>query len=804
MIRLCLWFEGSGLCSAAWIIARYQKVYIGLQPDEIYLNDAERHSAAPHTSRDKDIVLTMNTIKYIYSIALLTLSLAVVMTAMFTKQTSAAAMNIPPAAAFFIFWFLIFWLAMMEGGQGSLVGLHPIDKNRYAHSHKITAKCTHVAHKGDNLERFIIGRQFLVVLVVFVINLMGSAADGASVLNLPEWANELFLASGLAMILITIVLGQLTAQVNSANCMLDFINTYFMLFTVYVSLAIEMSGLLHSVYLVQLLFSKITGEPVQSNEAPRSTLMSILFWLRVLVSIAVLGFSFAVTLSAVVNKQTTMWEGVPVYVSIILFFALMCFVGIMEGMQIALFAVVKTPEEDLVQHSRAYESCQLAFAGSNLQSLLIGRQICVTICMFIIARITTLDIGENDENIFGVSDGMQVVFDTGLLGAVITTIVASLCWRIVASSFPVSFLSNPLIYAMIRLCLWFEGSGLCSAAWVIARYQKVYIGLQPDEIYLNDAERHSAAPHTSRDKDIVLTMNTIKYIYSIALLTLSLAVVMTAMFTKQTSAAAMNIPPAAAFFIFWFLIFWLAMMEGGQGSLVGLHPIDKNRYAHSHKITAKCTHVAHKGDNLERFIIGRQFLVVLVVFVINLMGSAADGASVLNLPEWANELFLASGLAMILITIVLGQLTAQVNSANCMLDFINTYFMLFTVYVSLAIEMSGLLHSVYLVQLLFSKITGEPVQSNEAPRSTLMSILFWLRVLVSIAVLGFSFAVTLSAVVNKQTTMWEGVPVYVSIILFFALMCFVGIMEGMQIALFAVVNTPCRREQSLRVLNRTA
>ena len=50
----------------------------------------------------------------------------------------------------------------------------------------------------------------------------------------------------------TIMIGQLTAQVNAANCMLDFINSYFMLFTNYVSLAIEFSGLLHSVYLVQI------------------------------------------------------------------------------------------------------------------------------------------------------------------------------------------------------------------------------------------------------------------------------------------------------------------------------------------------------------------------------------------------------------------------------------------------------------------------------------------------------------------------------------------------------------------------
>ena len=57
------------------------------------------------------------------------------------------------------------------------------------------------------------------------------------------------------------MLGQLTAQVNAADCMLDFINNYFMIFTTHVSLLIEKSGLLHSVYLVNIIFSMISGKP---------------------------------------------------------------------------------------------------------------------------------------------------------------------------------------------------------------------------------------------------------------------------------------------------------------------------------------------------------------------------------------------------------------------------------------------------------------------------------------------------------------------------------------------------------------
>ena len=199
------------------------------------------------------------------------------MACMFNESSTAIDYGIPPVGAFFLFWFLICWLAMMEGGQGCLVGLQAIEKNMYADSHPRTFKNTAVAHEGDNMERFIIGRQFLAVLVIFLINLCGSAVANANPLNLPKEVNAVFLDNGVAMMITTIVLGQLTSQINAAVCMLDFVNNYFMLFTTYVSLGIEYSGLLHSVYLVQYGFAIITGNRVESNRPPRTVLQNIFF-----------------------------------------------------------------------------------------------------------------------------------------------------------------------------------------------------------------------------------------------------------------------------------------------------------------------------------------------------------------------------------------------------------------------------------------------------------------------------------------------------------------------------------------------
>jgi hypothetical protein len=435
--------------------------------------------------------------KTLYSVLLLIFAVTLVMAAIFSKQTvGTAEKGIPPIVAFFVFWFLIFWLGVMEGGQGCLVGLQPVDKSLYAETHPTTLKNTTIAHRGDNMERFIVGRQFLVVLVVFVSSFMSSSIKDAEVLGLPDIVGSIFFSSGLALILVTITIGQLTAQVNAANCMIDFVNNRFMLyFVTYVAYGIEFSGLLHAVYLVQIIFAKISGQAIESKEPPRSQAQNFFFWVRVLLSSTILGYAFAVTFSALFNQQTTMWDGVPPIVSVVILFVLMCFVGMMEGLQIALFAVINLPEKELAAYPAAQRTCELAFRGKNLQAFLIGRQICVTICMFIVARITTLNVKiEDNNNIFGVSDGLQSFFNTGLLGAVITTICASLVWRVIASSFSVAFISNPLIYLIINLCLLLEKTGLCNAAWLLAKIQKAVFRYKVDEEHIGDRGDAAAQP----------------------------------------------------------------------------------------------------------------------------------------------------------------------------------------------------------------------------------------------------------------------------------------------------------------------
>ena len=432
--------------------------------------------------------------KYSYSTVLLVFSTILVMGLIFTEQTTLSK-DVHPALAFVVIWAALIWLNMVEGGQASLVGLPPIDRELYKESHPTANKICSLAHKGDNLDRYLMGRQFMVLAIVFVVNLSGAPLPYSSLWGLPSWIISIFLGSGVAMILMTAMAGQLNSQVNASHCMLDYINNAFATFTLYVALGIEFSGLLHVCYLFQLLFGMAAGKPIESFEEPRTTGWNIFYWARVVMSLVILCFCYAVTLAALFNGQTTMWDGVPPAVAVILFFLLMGVVGMLEGMQIAFFAVAKLPKEEQAHHPMAMKTCNLLFKGEgrNLPGFMVGRQVCVTLCFFVIARVTTLSVEIGvDENIFGVSDGLQEFFNTGLLGAIITTVCASITWQLIASAFPVAFLSNPLVYILLRICLFLESTGICAGAWVLAKIHKKIAGFQYDEVYVGTPEERAA------------------------------------------------------------------------------------------------------------------------------------------------------------------------------------------------------------------------------------------------------------------------------------------------------------------------
>lgn len=444
--------------------------------------------------------------KMAYSTVAMIFSVSIIMSLIFNGDTKVSR-EVNSWAAFVLIWAAIIWLTMVEGGQASLVGLPPVDMDLYKDTHPISWKCTSVTNKGDNLDRYLMGRQFMVVFIVFTINMSGGPlSDAGRVFGMPDWVQKVMLGEGLAMILTTANIGQLTSQVNASHCMLDFINTYFAVFTLYVAMAIEATGLLHTCYLIQMTVANMAGKPIESSEAPRTGVQNAFFWGRVLLSLVCLAYAIAVTVEALFAGKTTMWESVPSWASIILFLAFMCIIGMLEGMQIAFFAVAKLPRSERGKHEWCMKTCHLLFKGEgkNLPGFMIGRQLCVVSCFFFAARVTSLNVDtslDDSENVFGVSDAVQQFFNFGFLGAYVTTIIGSISWQLVASAFPIAFMMNPLVFILLNICLFLEATGICAAAWFLAAIQKKVMGYQLDEVYVGTPEERAKTAQADKDEN---------------------------------------------------------------------------------------------------------------------------------------------------------------------------------------------------------------------------------------------------------------------------------------------------------------
>jgi len=476
---------------------------------------------------------------------LILFSVVVISAAIITKQTVATGedYNVHPILALCVFWFSLFWLAIMEGGLNCMVGLQPISQDLYKQTHPKTYKCTSISHRGHNIERFIVGRQYLDLTIVFITSFMVSTIDDASVLGLPKIVNDIFLGSDLAVILCTIVFGQLIAQINCAHNMLDFINNWGMVASTYIALCVEASGILHAVYFVQIIFTKTVENKQRSNSRNNSnnndsniqgasgksstnTLNTsidtgeasstdsesggsssdsfvdvatndtnannkplwqrIFFWARVVFSLAISGFAIVVFSTALVNGDTTIRGKIPVSVSFLSLLILLVLGGFMEALQIALFAVKHLPKESIESNPRAKRNCDYILGDDRrLQAFLVGRQIAQTVIMFMIARIITVEMKVQGETLFGVSPQIQAIFfDSGLLNALVSTIFASLSWRVTANFFPMLYLGSPCSIWIIRLCLVVEGTGICDAAWALAKIPAYIIGYKSDDEWI--------------------------------------------------------------------------------------------------------------------------------------------------------------------------------------------------------------------------------------------------------------------------------------------------------------------------------
>lgn len=198
--------------------------------------------------------------RYIFSFSALLFSFIIVSYAIILQLTSFYK-EVPAAVSYLLLFILLGILALMEGIQIAVVELMklPIESlNPGSHAYDIAQ----LTREKFRLPSFLMGRQVVVVLVVFLLGRLTTLNQQVDIWWIPNWFQVGLLQTGLFGALIVVIWGQLVPQVIASEHPIQFLNFGgprfpFMKFVIYFTLFIEWTGSTHATWVIASGLSKL-------------------------------------------------------------------------------------------------------------------------------------------------------------------------------------------------------------------------------------------------------------------------------------------------------------------------------------------------------------------------------------------------------------------------------------------------------------------------------------------------------------------------------------------------------------------
>ena len=366
-------------------------------------------------------------------------------------------------------------------------------------------------------------------------------------------------------------------------------------------------------------------------------------------------------------------------------FLIFCFcmtlVAYLEGLQVAILAVVNENFELYKDsHPRAYKIMKSVGQGSNVDRFLVGRQGFTIFVMTLIAQVTTFpNISQ-----LGINKTVWFIFiQTGLPSAVVVTTIASLMPQLLAAKDPWKFMDLYGSYSTLMLCYGLEITGICT------HFAYLLIGLLKKTVFSSKAaaEAHSA-PKAPKLTPWEIALDVFKYVLSSCVILTFFVYLMWGIWTGQ---AVLPVPPIAVFIIFCLSGVFLAHLEGLQVAILISELLDLAPYAETHPRGYALMKRATHEKNVRRFLIGRQFFVIFVVFLIN-QCTIFPNISNLGINKTVWFIFVQLGWPTALNVLCFFQLPTQLLANDDAFKFMNRYLPRTTLEVCLFTEITGLAH----------------------------------------------------------------------------------------------------------------
>jgi hypothetical protein len=407
-------------------------------------------------------------------------------------------------------------------------------------------------------------------------------------------------------------------------------------------------------------------------------------------------YSSGLTMAYLTLIMWGIWTGeavlptVPVAHFIIFIFCL-TLVFYLEGLQVAILAVEHNdPEQKKHSHPRAYELIKKVRIGNNVDKFLVGRQFFTIFVMTLAAQVTTFP----DLSTLGIPEAVWFIFvRTGFPAALVITTIGSLQPQLLAAKDPWQFLNMYGTNSVMALCYGLEWTGICTHfAWLLIAICKATV--------FRTEVKTKAIEIPEEEKLFYYITEGLKYVVSTFIVMTYFVLLMWGQFTNQ---AVLPVPGVVAFILFALSGLFLAHLEGLQVAMLVAEGQDPAPFAATHPRGFKLMTVALHEKNVRRFLIGRQFLVIFVVFLINQCTIFPD-ISHLGINEGVWFFFVSLGFPTAMNILCLFQLPAQLLGNTDPYMFMDRYGPTATLNICLFVEWTGLAHFSWVVSA-FSRAT---------------------------------------------------------------------------------------------------
>jgi hypothetical protein len=403
-------------------------------------------------------------------------------------------------------------------------------------------------------------------------------------------------------------------------------------------------------------------------------------------------YSSGLTMTYTILILWGIWTGeavlptVPVAHFLIFVFCL-TLVFYLEGLQVAILAVEHNdPEQKKNTHPRGYALIKKVRHANNVDKFLVGRQFFTIFVMTLAAQVTTFP----NLSTLGIHEAVWFVFvRTGFPAALVVTTVASLQPQLLAAKDPWQFLNMYGTNATMSLCYGLEATGICTHfAWLLINICKATV--------FRTSVQSKATEIPEDEKIMYYVSEGCKYVVSSTVVLTYFTLLMWGIWTNES---VLPVPGVVAFLLFVFAGNFLAQLEGLQVAMLVAEGKDIAPYAVSHPRAHKLMQLALTGKNVRRFLVGRQFLVIFVVFLINQCTIFPDiGHLGINGNVWFA--FVSLGFPTAINILCWCQLPAQILGNTDPYMFMDRYGPTMTMQICLFVEWTGLAHFSWVVSAI--------------------------------------------------------------------------------------------------------